>query len=27
VARSGSALHVDVEHANAYPQSMLFDPS
>jgi EAL domain-containing protein (putative c-di-GMP-specific phosphodiesterase class I)/GGDEF domain-containing protein len=27
VARSGSAVHVDLDHANAYPQSLLFDPS
>jgi hypothetical protein len=22
--RSGSAIHVDEQHANAYPQSLLF---
>ena len=22
----GSAVHIDRDHANAYPQSMLFDP-
>lgn len=27
VARAGSAVHVDLDHANAYPQSLLFDPS
>jgi EAL domain-containing protein (putative c-di-GMP-specific phosphodiesterase class I)/GGDEF domain-containing protein len=27
IARTGSAVHVDRDHANAYPQSMLFDPS
>ena len=27
IARTGSAVHVDLDHANAYPQSLLFDPS
>jgi EAL domain-containing protein (putative c-di-GMP-specific phosphodiesterase class I)/GGDEF domain-containing protein len=27
IARTGSAVHVDIDHANAYPQSLLFDPS
>jgi GGDEF domain-containing protein len=27
IARTGSAVHVDRDHANAYPQSMLFGPS
>jgi hypothetical protein len=26
IARPGNAVHVDRDHANAYPQSMLFDP-
>jgi GGDEF domain-containing protein len=26
IARTGSAVHVDMDHANAYPQSLLFDP-
>jgi hypothetical protein len=27
IARTASAVHVDRDHANAYPQSMLFDPN
>ena len=26
IARTGSAVHIDMDHANAYPQSMLFEP-
>jgi EAL domain-containing protein (putative c-di-GMP-specific phosphodiesterase class I)/GGDEF domain-containing protein len=26
IARTGSAVHVDMDHANAYPQSLLFAP-